>query len=387
MSNILLIIPFIFSILLLIFFKKRVKWWEYTILIISGIIINFIIVAIMKDYNCKDVQYLGDYIKEVRYYESWDEWVHRTCYRTYTDSKGHTHTESYDCSYRLFHPEEWVMISSGKKSYNIGKDDYERLIKLWKSPNRWVDMHRSFHTKDGDMYSSFWDNDYKTIIPITISNNYKNRIKGSKSVFNFEYISKSKAKEYGLYDYPELTLHTSPFPQHVYKNTYQKSLLGYDDPELQLKLNYINSIYGPSKHIRTYLLIFKDKPHTIGFLQKSYWEGGNFNEHIICLGLNSKTNNIDWCETFSWENNPKLAVNTKQWFIVNNKLDSLKNFPIWYESILNKNIWKCRDTKDFNYLKTELTNTQLIWLLAISLIICIGISLWALLNKYDNNVD
>ena len=383
MNNLLLIIPFIFSLFLLIFFKKKIAWWEYGVLIASGIIINVLVVAIMKDYNCKDTQYLGDYVKEVRYYEPWDEWVHRTCHRTHRDSKGHTHTTSYDCSFRCYHPANWVMITSEKKTYDISKDDYERIIKMWKTPNRFVDMHRRYHTKDGDMYSSFWDLDCNTIIPVTIKDNYSNKIKGSKSVFNFEYISKKEAQEYGLYEYPELGKYKFPLPLKVNNNTYQKSVLGFDDAFLEKRIDYINAFYGPSKHIRTYLLFFKDKPHNLGFLQQSYWEGGNFNEHIICLGLNTKTNKIDWCETFSWENNPILSVKTKQWFNTNDSIASLKQFPIWYESMLKQNVWKCKDRNDFNYLKVELSNKQLIWLMIISLIICTSISIWAVLNEND----
>lgn len=384
MNNLFLIIPFIFSLLLLILFNKKVKWWEYTVLIASGIVVNIIVTAIMKDYNCNDKQYLGDYVKEVRYYETWDEWIHKTCHRTHRDSKGHTYTTTYDCSYKLVHPASWVMITSQKRTFDISKDDYNRIIKLWKSPNKWVDMHRHFYKNDGDMYTSSWDKDKKTIIPITVIDDYTNKIQGSKSVFKFEDISSNDAKELGLFDYPNIEYQQMPLPQDVYKKTYQKSVLGLNDKNFIASMDYINAVYGPSKHIRTYILVFTNKAHSIAFKQRSYWNGGNFNELIVCIGINSNNKNIDWCETFSWENNPELSVKTKQWFIANNNVDSLKNFPIWYESKLKANIWKCKNADDFNYLKTELTNTQLIWLLIISLIICIGVSLWALLNKYDN---
>lgn len=388
MSNLILIIPFIISLLLLLFFHKKVVWWEYLILIIPAILINVVASECMKYYNCNDTEYLGDYVKEVRYYESWNEWIHRTCTRTHTDSKGNTHTTTYDCSYCRTYPEEYKMITALKNSYTISKNDYSRIVNLWTTPNRWVDMHRHYYTKDGDMYSSIWDNKYETIISIAVSNSYKNKVKGSKSVFKFEEISKNEAEELGLFEYTPIIKQEFPFPQDIWTNTYQETVLGFKDKELMSKMNYINAKYGATRFIRTYMLIFKDKPHEIAFKQKSYWEGGNFNEHVICLGLNTKTNKFDWCETFSWEDKPDLAVRTKQWFITNDSITSLKVFPIWYESIIKNNTtWVCKEKDDFEYLKTELTTTQFIWLLCISLVICISIGIWVIINNITYNKD
>ena len=387
MSSLILIIPFVLSLFLLIFFNKKVIWWEYLVIIIPGIVINLIISEGMKYYNCKDIEYLGDYVKEVRYYESWNEWVVKRCTRTYTDSKGNIREQSYDCSYCKSHPERWEMVTLLKHKYLISKQEYEYLVKLWNAPSQFVDLHRSYYTKDGDMYFSKWDNRYETIIPITIENEYRNKVKGSKSVFKFESITESDAKELGLFEYPALTKQKIPFLENVYINTYQNAVIGYDDDnEFISKMDYINAKYGPLRFIRTYLLIFKDKPHDIAFKQQSYWEGGNFNEHIICLGLNTSTNKFEWCETFSWEDKPDLAVKTKQWFIDNNDIDSLKEFPTWYEDMLNNNsTWVCKNRDDFEYLKTELSNGQFFWLLIISIIICVGMSIWVVVNNITYN--
>lgn len=388
MQNLILFIPFIFCLFLLIFFHKKVVWWEYIIVIVSSVIINFLVTTLMKVSNCQDTQYLGDYAIEVRYYEAWNEWVHKTCTRTRTDGKGHIHTSTYDCSYCRHHPEEWKMITSLKKSYSISKDDYKNICKLWGAVEKKVDLHRKYYTKDGDMFVCEWNNIDVNIIPITVSDSYYNKIKGSKSVFHYDEISKKEAKELGLFDYPQIIKYEVPFPQKMWQDTYQNCVIGLNDKCFSTKMNYINAKYGSTKHIRTYILFFKDKPYETAFKQESYWEGGNFNELVICLGVNSKTKTYDWVHTFSLEETPNLATKTKQWFISNDSLKNINIFPNWYENTLKEDsVWKCRDKEDFEYLKTELTNNQLIWLFVISLIICIGVSVFVIINgvDYDNN--
>lgn len=391
MDNLILIIPFIISLFLLIFFHKKVVWWEYLLLIIPAIIINIVVAGVMKFNNCKDVQYLGDYVKELRYYEEWDEWVIRRCNRTYTDSRGQTHVESYDCSYCDSHPARWEAVTFLHNRYLISEIDFNEISSIWKSPIEFVDMHRDYYTKDGDLYLLKWNDNYETIIPITMKDTYRNKVKGSKSIFKFESINEEEAAEIGLFDYPKLTVQEITHPKIDYIKTYQKSVLGYKNDQVSKRMDYINAKYGPTLFIRTYILVYNNKPREIAFKQQSYWEGGNFNEHIICLGLDSITKKIDWCETFSWEDNPQLAVKTKQWFIEHNNIDSLVNFTYWYENNLKSNsIWICKDDIDFDYLKTELTSDQLIWLLVISVIICMGISIWVILNNYEydkKNVD
>ena len=34
--------------------------------------------------------------------------------------------------------------------------------------------------------------------------------------------------------------------------------------------------------------------------QKSYWEGGNENELVLCVGMDSLTGTVNWAQTFSW---------------------------------------------------------------------------------------
>ena len=100
------LIPLIVAIFLLFFFKKEVVWWEYALIILIPVLVHISTKAIMVACNTTDVEYLGDYITKVRHYDEWDEWIHRTCTRT-RKVGDRTVTETYDCSYRQYHPERW----------------------------------------------------------------------------------------------------------------------------------------------------------------------------------------------------------------------------------------------------------------------------------------
>lgn len=385
MENLLYFIPLFTCIFCFFLFRKKFAAWEYAVIIFGTCGITLVTMLIMKEINCSDVEYRGDYVTRIEHYEPWNEWVHRTCTRTIKVGKTTT-TQHYDCSYCRHHPEEWLMVTSLKKKYNISKDDYLRVSKLWGGKEIFVNMNRDFHTLDGDMYFTKWDYNENTIIPITTEKEYSNKVIGSKSVFNFEYISKKEADSLKLYDYPEITNHNYPFPQRT--KTFQNAVIGYNNKEFSKKINYINAIHGPKNHIRTYILFFNNRDRDIAHKQISYWDGGNFNEHIICLGLNTTNNIIEWVETYSWEDTPYLAVETKQWFTVNNHIDSLNRFPIWYNNVLNSRTkWACKNAEDFDYLKTDLTNGQLIALLIISIIVAIGISVYGYFNEFDAEIE
>ena len=77
--SIIFIIPLIFVVFLLIFFRKKVAWWEYLILVLPSFMISTAIYYGMVDYSERDTEYIGDYVTEIRYYEPWDEYIHKTC--------------------------------------------------------------------------------------------------------------------------------------------------------------------------------------------------------------------------------------------------------------------------------------------------------------------
>ena len=370
-------LPFIISIFLLIFFKKYIVWWEYLALIGISLLFSFLFRAIFIASLESDTEYLGGYMTKITHYDEWDEWIHRTCTRTVHDGydkDGHeiTHEEEYDCSYREYHPERWCYTDNyNREHYFYNKAEFDRaMVELGYPKSVFRDMHRHYYRIDGDAQDYFYDNSIPHLRPLVWEHSYKNKIQASHSIFKFEDISDSEADSLGLYRYPNVT----DYDQDV--------VLGFKcGKEVHKRYKYINSMYGARKQFRMYVLVFRNQPLEISEKQKSYWQGGNKNEFVICLGYNTKTGRIDWCNPFSWCDKPDLEIATKRYFRENPKMN-LANYPMWLESHLN--LWKRKEFKDFDYIENELTKGQAIALFIIVFILNIVMSLFFIGNEETN---
>lgn len=378
MELIILSIPFITALVLLLFFRKETVWWEYAILLVPSILMYFLIRFIIVSAETSSTEYLGAYAAKVYHYDEWDEWIHRTCTRQVyvgTDSKGHARyrTETYDCSYRQYHPERWEIEDNNGATFPIKESEYNHLIQQWKTPQQFKDMHRDYYRIDGDAQYYEWNRKKEDIRDITYPKSYQNKIKVSKSIFNFEEIDKKEAESIGLYEYPEVT-----------NNYYQNPIIGYrlNDKIGNNEFRYINAIYGGKCQFRTYLLCFYNKDILISEKQRSYWVEGNKNEFIICVGLDSLTNKLQWVNCFSWMDEPRLEVYTEQFLNGNDSLNIVELGKFLEEKIPTD--WKRKEFKDFNYLKIELTNGQYIGILIFILIYNIAMSIFVIKNNFKN---
>src|SRR5690606_26786934 len=122
----------------------------------------------------------------VEYYEDWDEWITQTCTRTCCcDSKGNCSTETYDCSYRKYHPQKWGIVTTTNEYVSITKHQY-REIKSYFKNERFIDLNRRFYRKDGDKFISEWQKDSGSAIPVSTEHSYVNKVKAAdQSVFHF----------------------------------------------------------------------------------------------------------------------------------------------------------------------------------------------------------
>ena len=355
-------LPFIISIFLLIFFKKYIVWWEYICLVVTSILFTLLLKSVFIASLEYDTEYLGGYITKITHYDEWDEWIHKTCTRQVPcgrDSKGHTiyRTETYDCSYRDYHPECWTYTDNyNREEYFYNKSYFDAAMKELGHPKMvFRDMHRHYYRIDGDAQDYFYDGTVQHIRPLVWSETYRNKILASHSIFKFEDIDDEEADSLGLFRYPEVN------------DNDQAVILGFKaGKKVHKQYKYINSVYGSKKQFRIYVLVFRDKPLEISEKQKSYWQGGNKNEFVLCLGYNTKKGTIDWCNPFSWCDKPELEVATKRYFRDHPKMD-LSEYPQWLENHLH--LWKRKEFKDFDYIENELTKGQSIALLIIILIL------------------
>ena len=369
------LIPLIVSIFLLGFFKKEIVWWEYALLIAIPILVHIGARAIMISYNTTDVEYLGDYITKVRHYDEWDEWIHRTCTRTYK-SGNTTRTQTYDCSYRQYHPERWSYFDqNGNEHWLYYEKDYDAIRRKFGTREIFVDMHRNYHRIDGDAQEYHWNGTEKTAWTVTHERTYKNKIQNSNSIFNFTDISKKEADSLGLYHYPLIN----------YDVDYDQIpvLTSREIPKEHIDaLKFTNGFYGKKHQFRLYILIFENASSEISELQRSYWKGGNKNELVVCLGMNG--DKVEWCNAFSWCDVPTLDVKTETFFVENGYLDLIGYSKLVRESLQNGE-WSRKEFDDFDYIKVELTFVQEIVTLIISLILNVVLAIVFIKNSKRNS--
>jgi len=302
MEIVIFIIPFLTAGVLLWKFRKETVWWEYVVLIVPSLLLGLLLEFAFKSGNTTDTEYYGDYVTKVTYFEEWDEMVWVTKTRQVPagrDSKGHTiyRTETYQVRERRYHPEHWEYTCANSHKYgsSINKKEFEIMKNALGVEPVFVDMHRNYHRIDGDSYEWRFSGNPDKSYPVTDSHLYSNPIKGSRSIFKFEKISDEEAKELGLYNYNDIVNYDQS-PIHGLK-------IG---PYQEKKIRWINAYYGARKQFRMYILFYKNKPESIAEKQRSYWEGGNKNELVCCIGLDN-ANRITWARCFSWEDSQKCG--------------------------------------------------------------------------------
>lgn len=378
MELVIFLIPFIVAIFLLCFYRKQTVWWEYIVLIVPSLLVSFLLKFAMTSYEMSSTEYLGNYVTTITHYDDWDEWIVKRCTRSVPcgrNSKGQTRyrTESYDCSYRKYHDQEWIMTDDLKNEIEITYDEYNRIKKLWQTPEIFKDMNRRYYRKDGDAQYHTWNNREETVRTITRPHRYDNKIKVSRSVFNFENIDDDDVKKYGLFDYPEIVNHD------------QIPILGYKNvtPLDIKKIQYINGTMGKKYQFRLYMLFFYNKDVSVSMKQQAYWVGGNKNEFVVCVGVDSLTRKTQWVNVFSWADSPSLEVHSEQFIRETDKID-IPKYCDWLKTRIPRE-WKRKEFKDFDYLEVELSNTQYVWILILTLIYNIGISIFLVRNDFRND--
>jgi hypothetical protein len=360
-------IPFITALFLLIVFNKKMVWWEYVVLILPSILFALLMQIIMVSVNAYDTEYLGSYVTKITYYEPWDEMVRVRHTRTNSDGE----EEVYYTWEREYHSERYTyMDNESGWEHHLSKNQYETIKKRLGDNSVFRDMHRNYHRIDGDAYDIFWDKTIEKLYDITTEHSYKNKVKSSHShtIFKHINISKEEADSLGLYEYPPIKIMN------------QNPIIGKNLPDKDIqRIKYINAIYGKTKQFRTYILIYENKNIEISELQKSYWQNGNKNEFIVCLGV--IRDSVVWSNAFSWCDEPKLEVLTRDYFINNPKLN-IDEYGRWLQTQMPK--WERKEFEDFDYISIDLSKGQYIALFIIMFIINIIISIFLIKNDITN---
>jgi hypothetical protein len=369
-----LFIPLLVAFILYKYFSHKTVWWEFFIPLVASLIFTFSMKLTIEAVQVSSKEYWGSIVDRVEYYEDWNEWITQTCTRSCCcDSKGENcGTETYDCSYCLYHPPIWRIVTTTGETIDIDQSEYVS-IKRKLGNEQFFELNRSYYTDDGDEYYSKWQNDSSTAIPVTTLHHYENRVKAAdQSVFHFEDVSKADVKKYSLKEYPEILTYYKM--QSVIGDSSEDALLA------DKKFCYINGLLGHKKEVRIFVLIFKNQPIDAGLYQEWYWSGANMNEFVICIGID-KERNVKWCKPISWTRSEILKAEVKNFVQSQTKLN-LSDVADFTKKQVDKEFVR-RSFKEFNYLTVEPPMWAVILTYLLTIAINIGLSYWIIRNEAE----
>lgn len=368
MEILIFLIPIVTVGILAFKFRGKTAWWEYVVVLVPSILLFFALKYSFVYISSLDKEYLSDLVSKITYYEDWDETVMVTHTRTVSCGKGKTRTETYVVPERRYHPKRYVYETVTGETNDVSEDEYKLICYKLNMPAVFKDMHRSYRSKDGDAYVTSWNRTRENSYPVTWTHLYQNKVKASSySIFKYGNMSEEEIKENKLFDYPEI------------KNNDQNPILGFTATDTDIDaVRYLNGYRGPKNQIHVFILCFNNPSLEVAEMQKAYWQGGNKNEFVVCLGV--KNNTVIWCNPFSWSDEPMLEVKTRDYFIKHPDIN-FKDYAEWLDTQIDKN-WHRKEFNDFNYLSIELSIGWYIAILIIILCYNVGISYWVITNEF-----
>jgi hypothetical protein len=274
-----------------------------------------------------DVEYLNSYAKTAYYEEEWDEQITWTEQEACgTDSEGNTKYRTVTKTRIDTHSPKWYVKDNCGGYKRITKGLYNELTRRWNN-EKFKDMHRDYHSNDGNME------------PFTWTKSYKNKVQASDSVFTEIDVDEDDVKFWKLFDY-------NPCHHLTYNPLY-----GWADKGATEKLTKANAWNGKRKQLHMNILVFIDQPSVEAALyQQSYWKGGNKNEYNVCVGL--KGQQIEWCKVISWTEVDILKLETEQAIVAMGKFDAELVADWMIENVPQK--WIRKEFADFEYISISI---------------------------------
>ena len=352
------VLPVIACILLHFVFDYDGDWTAYLWVMIFGEGTVGALHWFFYDLHTSSTEYLGSIVSDITHEDDWIELVEVK--ETKTDSNGRTCTVTR--VEERYHKEKYYMHTSRGSMMDIDRHFYSYVRSVWKRPGHdmcWSGRHIKGGVRRG-MCFRFSDFNIEerdnpdNWVPVTESGSYTNKVRASNSIFKFEAIGKREAAELGLLDYPAIQMYDAP------------CLLsdGIPVPDAVDKLfRKFNAVYAPEYQMRLYILLFQaDKGIGISERQRSYWQGGNKNEFIVCIGMNPD-GKIEWARAFSWADVQDKEVDAAQWLMLHPCID-WQEFHDWLRWHIVG--WKRKEFKDFDYIHVELPLWQFISVIGLS---------------------
>lgn len=362
-----LIIPPIVAFAASWMYSKKVVWWEVLIPIGIGSSFLLLTASIGTFFHTRDTEFWGGFATRTEYYEAWNEEVPCTHTKYCTNSKGETYSCGTEHSYDVDdHPPKWVVYDTNGLTVDVEPVVFKSLCSKWGNKT-FVDLHRSYHTKDGDKYVATWDMSREKARLIVTPHSYTNKVAVSDAVQHWEELSEDRIEV--LFDYPEIS------------NAYQRSLLGWNSEGAEERLNWINGSFGPLKQLRLFVLVFRNKPVAVAIDQETYWKGGNKNEFVLCVGVREET--IDWGYAFSWTDDRTLVSDVAGW--VNARRGQMfdpEELAVYLEEEIPLR-WTRKSFSDFDWVRIDPPWYVILMCYLLTLASSIGASVWVVKNDVD----
>lgn len=368
-----LAIPLVTAVVLYVWFKHKVVIWEFLIPIGVSLVLITASSFIVEYSQTRDDEYWGGLVVTAEHYEDWNERV--PCTHSYEVCSGTGEYETCTTQYRHaydvdYHPEYWKLTDTNGISTRTSQSTYRRLVR--KFGNRtFVDLGRHYHTNDGDKYVTRWPKTRETAEPMVSKHTYENRVKASRSVFNYQEVSVADQTRYELYEYPALNGHRA------------NPILG-DGGSSTLKarnrLLFVNGKLGPRKQVFIWVLVFKNQPRDAGHLQEALWVGSNKNEFVVTVGVDSAYR-VEWSHVFSWTKQDRLKIDARHFVEEQDTLD-LVALVDWLEVNVAKQ-YQRREFSEFEYLKVEPPFWAVLLIYLLTLAANIGVSYYVVHNEYE----
>lgn len=355
------LVPFLFCLFLSVGLDYRGDWIVYLWLVLGGETLVGLLHFLFYRVRIYSTEYIGSLVKAVYYEAAWTEMMPKTVTRR--DSRGNVTTSVRIVEQR--HPERYYFDTTRGTRKDTDREFFTYVLEKWvlpPVPDKWTDPRIKGGIRYGahrkmDFHKGNEITDNIRWVSVTEKQKYKNKIINSNSIFKFRNVSKKEAERLGLFKYPEIVDYDSDC---ILSQKYEVS------DKIQEKFRRFNGAFAPQREMRLYMLIYNAEIYSasISEYQREFWQGGNKNEFVICLGVNGE-DKVEWSRTFSWADDQCLELETDEWFIKNTKLD-LEGFYDWF--VANYHKWQRKHFSDFKYINVTLGGWEILIITLASII-------------------
>jgi hypothetical protein len=232
------------------------------------------------------------------------------------------------------------------------------------------------------MYRVNWNKDPMTAEATTTDHWYENRVQAAHTAFDYPEVTEEDVKNYGLFDYPEVNDHQQETVLGLDK---VKWMSRHESDTMKQWAKFLNGYLGVRKHARIYFLFFTDKTSLAANMQEAYWDGGNDNELVVCVGLSSKAKELQWVRPFTWSPARRIIPDVREMIMGHGKFKPDYIAESVWTSVEKEYVRK--DFNEFSYITVEPPTWAKWTTFFITLIITVLVCWWAIVNEVDSEYD